>query len=290
LGTIIENLCFSLGLGHRQKLILQQKYESQQKLINQFEENEYLQLEIKKELELDVVAVNKKIKQGKLEVLKEKYDKELVNLKLSSLQSQMNPHFIFNSLNAIKLYIINNEKENAVYYLNKFSKLIRKILDATRKKEVTLAEEMETMELYLNIENIRFNNEIYFKIIIDKEADLSIKIPPLILQPFIENALWHGLANKKDTKKLDIQIKKDTNNCLIIKIKDNGVGRIKSQEIKKQKIHHKKSFGILLTKERLSNFFKDDDYSLTIIDLYNDKKAIGTEIVLKLPTNSYKIN
>lgn len=287
-GAIIENLCFSLGLGHRQKLILQQKYESQQKLIDKYEENEYLQLEIKKQLELDMVAVSKKIKQEKLELLKEKYDKELVKLKLTLLQSQMNPHFIFNSLNAIKLYIINNEKENAVYYLNKFSKLIRKILDATRKKETTLAEEIDTIELYLNIENIRFNNEIDFKIIIDKKTDLTIKMPPLILQPFVENALWHGLANKKNNKKLTIQIKKDTVNCLLIKIKDNGIGRTKSLAIKKQKIHRKKSFGIALTKERLSNFFKGYHYSLTIVDLYDGKNAIGTEVILKLPTNRHK--
>ncbi len=288
IGVIIENLCFSLGLGHRQKLILQQKHESQQKLIDQFEENEYLQLEIKKQLELDVVVVSKKIKQEKLELLKEKYDKELAKLKLSLLQSQMNPHFIFNSLNAIKSYIINNEKENAVYYLNKFSKLIRKILDATRKKETTLAEEIEMIELYLNIENIRFNNEIDFEISIDKNVDLTIKIPPLILQPFVENALWHGLANKKGTKKLRIQIKKDTVNCLLIKIKDNGIGRTKSLAIKQQKIHNKKSYGIALTEERLSHFFKDKKFTLDIIDLYDGKKAIGTEVILKLPTNSHK--
>jgi sensor histidine kinase YesM len=284
-GAMIENLCFSLGLGHRQKLILQEKNRSQQKLINQLEESHNLQIEIKKQLEKNVALVSKKAETEKFESLKVKFDKELVELRLSSLQSQMNPHFIFNSLNAIKLYIINNEKENAVYYLNKFSKLIRKILDSTRKKEVTLAEEIETLRLYLNIENIRFNNEIDFEINIDKNVDLNIKLPPLILQPFIENALWHGLATKKRNKKIEISIIRDQNNCLIISIKDNGIGRTKSQAIKKQKIHNKKSYGIALTKERLSNYFKGRKYTLDFIDLYDDKKPIGTEVLLKFLCN-----
>ncbi len=123
------------------------------------------------------------------------------------LRSQMNPHFIFNSLNSIKLYIINNEKENAVYYLNKFSKLIRKILMASKEKEITLAEELETMDLYMNIENIRFSNEINYKTNISPDIDLqAIKVPSLILQPFLENALWHGLSSKKDNKNINLEI------------------------------------------------------------------------------------
>lgn len=109
------------------------------------------------------------------------------------LKSQMNPHFIFNSLNSIKLYIINNEKENTVYYLNKFAKLIRKILVVSNEKDISLADELDTMKLYMNIENIRFSNEIDFQINIDKDINLeNIRIPSLILQPFLENSLWHG--------------------------------------------------------------------------------------------------
>ncbi|MBO6880334.1 histidine kinase, partial [Winogradskyella sp.] len=95
-------------------------------------------------------------------------DKQILTIEQDMLRSQMNPHFIFNSLNSIKLYIINNEKENAVYYLNKFSKLIRKILIASKEKETTLHDELETMKLYMNIENIRFDNEIDFNINVDE--------------------------------------------------------------------------------------------------------------------------
>ncbi len=120
-------------------------------------------------------------------------EKKILTLKQNMLKSQMNPHFIFNSLNSIKLYIINNEKENTVYYLNKFAKLIRKILVVSNEKDISLADELDTMKLYMNIENIRFSNEIDFQINIDKDINLeNIRIPSLILQPFLENSLWHG--------------------------------------------------------------------------------------------------
>jgi len=167
IGVIIENIIFSLGLGQKQKIILEDKNHSQNKLITQLKENQNLKNEIQKQLEQNVLALSKAAETEKLEKLKVKYDKELAELKITSLRSQMNPHFIFNSLNAIKLYIIDNKKENAVYYLNKFSKLIRKILAITREKEITLSEEIETIKLYIDIENIRFNNEIVSNFTVD---------------------------------------------------------------------------------------------------------------------------
>src|SRR5690606_3958204 len=126
-----------------------------------------------------------------------KNEKRVLTLEQKMLRSQMNPHFLFNSLNSIKLYIINNEQKNAVHYLNKFSKLIRKILEASSQREISLAEELETVELYMNIENIRFSNEIDFRIDVDKDIFIdNIKIPSLTLQPFLENSLWHGLSPK----------------------------------------------------------------------------------------------
>lgn len=286
-GVVLENILFSLGLGHKQKLILEAKNKSQATLINQLQENEKLKDTIQLQLEENVASLSKQAKTEKLQKLKEKYDKELAELKITSLRSQMNPHFIFNSLNSIKLYIINNEKENAVYYLNKFSKLIRKILNASQEKEISLADEIETMQLYINIENIRFNNEIDFQVIIDKSLSLdTIKIPSLILQPFLENAIWHGLASKKENKKLEIKVKKKNESHLSITITDNGVGRKKSTEINRRKIHKTTSVGIKLTEERLSNFAKDyqNNYCLTYKDLYDENNtAIGTKVILKIP-------
>ena len=286
MGVIIENIIFSLGLGNKQKHILLEKNDSQKKLILQLKENDKLKLKIQEKLEEAIVSYSKQAEIEKFKKLKAEYDKELVELKISSLRSQMNPHFIFNSLNAIKLYIIDNEKENAVYYLNKFSKLIRKILAVTREKENTLSEEIETLKLYLEIENIRFHNEIKTEFIMDKKLSLdTIKIPSLILQPFIENAIWHGLSSKKGIKKIKLSFEKEKDSHLIITIIDNGIGRKKSAAIKKKKIHKKESIGIKITEERLKSFTKDykNNYSLNFTDLFNEAKAIGTQVILKIP-------
>ncbi len=217
-----------------------------------------------------------------------KNEKKLLSLEQTMLRSQMNPHFLFNSLNSIKLYIINNEKKNAVHYLNKFAKLVRKILEASSLKEISLAEELETVELYMNIENIRFSNEINFLILIDNDIDVNtVKIPSLILQPFLENALWHGLSSKEGEKNIQLHVSRQNERFINIAIIDNGVGREASERIKETKVLKRKSIGIDITKERLANFSKDYQNSFTINfeDLYDEARiAIGTQVNLHIPT------
>ncbi|RYH73457.1 tetratricopeptide repeat protein [Flavobacteriaceae bacterium 144Ye] len=217
-------------------------------------------------------------------------EKQILTLEQDMLRSQMNPHFIFNSLNSIKLYIINNEKENAVYYLNKFSKLIRKILIASTEKEISLEDELDTMRLYMNIENIRFSNEINFKIHIDDTINTaSVKVPSMIFQPFLENALWHGLSTKKDNKKIDLHVTKSSNDYVTVTISDNGIGRKESEKINKSKLLKRKSVGIAITKARLSNFSKGytSQYKLKIDDLYdNQQKPVGTKVIIDIPIQS----
>jgi tetratricopeptide (TPR) repeat protein len=215
-----------------------------------------------------------------------KQDKQILTLEQDMLRSQMNPHFIFNSLNSIKLYIINNEKENAVYYLNKFSKLIRKILISSKEKETTLQDELETMKLYMNIENIRSDNQIDFNINVDESINTEItKVPSLILQPFLENSLWHGLSSKPDDKKIDLNVFKITSDYITVEIIDNGIGRIASKKIKDNKKLKRKSVGIDITKARLANFSKafENSYSLDIDDLYESDSPIGTRVTLNIP-------
>ena len=217
-----------------------------------------------------------------------KNDKKLLTLEQTLLRSQMNPHFLFNSLNSIKLYIINNEKKNAVHYLNKFSKLVRKILEASSLKEISLAEELETAELYMNIENIRFSDEINFDVSIDDDIDIhTVKIPSLILQPFLENALWHGLSSKEGEKNIDLRVSRGNGNFIDISITDNGLGRDAAEIIKKSRVLKRKSVGIAITKERLANFAKDyqSTFDVAINDLFDkDNNAIGTRVVLHIPT------
>ncbi|SMC37050.1 tetratricopeptide repeat-containing sensor histidine kinase [Cellulophaga tyrosinoxydans] len=217
-----------------------------------------------------------------------KNEKKLLTLEQSMLRSQMNPHFLFNSLNSIKLYIINNEKKNAVYYLNKFSKLVRKILEASSLKEISLSEELETIELYMNIENIRFSNEIKFKIEIEEGIDTElIKIPSLILQPFLENAIWHGLSSKEGDKSIWIEVKKENDYFTAISIYDNGIGRAAAEVIKENKVLKRKSIGIDITKERLANFSKDyeNSFDFKMVDLFDDNNnPNGTKVTIHIPT------
>ncbi len=283
---VIENALFSLGLGHKQKLILKENRDSQEKIISQFRENEKLKETIQQKLEENLKLASEKAKKEELERLKITYEKELAELKITALKSQMNPHFIFNSLNSIKLYIIDNDKDNAVYYLNKFSKLIRKILASTREKTISLAEEIEILKLYVGIENIRFDNKINLEIIIEEHLNTeTIQIPSLIFQPFVENSIWHGLPSKKGVKNISVTLCRDYG-FLKIMISDNGIGRKKAAELKGKKIHKNKSVGINLTKERLKNFSKDfsQDFSVEITDMYDcEDQATGTQVSLKIP-------
>lgn len=220
-------------------------------------------------------------------------ERKLLEVEQKMMRSQMNPHFIFNSLNSIKLYIISNEKDKAVYYLNKFSKLIRTILANSKEKEITLADELATMELYLNIENIRFSNKINYAVHIDEDIDVdSIKIPSLILQPFLENAIWHGLSLREGEKKLAIYVRSSGSDKALIEITDNGIGRKRSGEIKAQKTLNQASVGIELTTERLKNFFKEKgmkgDYDIRFEDLHDTHGVpSGTKVILEIPIIGY---
>ncbi len=276
IGLIIENIFFSLGLGLRQKLIINERDTANQHLISNLKENEKLREKVNQQLLEKIDVLNEQI------ALKEEID----DLKLTALRSQMNPHFIFNALNSIKFYIIKNECKNATFYLNKFSKLMRKILEASSIKVTTLSEELVTMDLYMSIENIRFSNEINYNVNCDCENLKNINIPPLILQPFLENALWHGLSSKKENKNIDVFIKKYEENFLQIVIIDNGIGRKAAAKIKSEKSINRKSIGINLTKDRLENFVKNLNYNYTIkyIDLLDEnKQPVGTKVILNIP-------
>lgn len=215
-------------------------------------------------------------------------EKKVMALEQSRLRSQMNPHFLFNSLNSIKHYIINNEQKHAVHYLNKFSKLIRKILESSSTKEISLKEELETVDLYMKIENIRFDEQIDYQVDIAPEINPhTVKIPSLILQPFLENALWHGLSSKEGDKKIRLEIRQKKAGYINIAIRDNGIGREASEKLRKGKFLKRKSMGISITRERLANFSRmyKDSFDLSIQDLYKgDGSVAGTEVILKIPT------
>ena len=271
-GLLIENVAFSFALGHKQRINYREKVEFHEGFIAQLQKNELLKDEMNRENEKRLLIENEKIK----------YLQEISDLKLSVLQSQMNPHFIFNALNSIKYYIIENDTQNAVIYLTKFSKIIRTILSASRIKEFTLSEEIQTIQLYVDIENLRFNNEMKFTVSNAANLDLdAIKLPPMVLQPFIENAIVHGIATVKN-KKIDLEISLK-NDAVQICITDNGIGRVEAEKIKSTIQNKVKSLGTKIAGEMLKNYFKDKKYRIEYIDLYENEIPCGTKVIIEIP-------
>jgi sensor histidine kinase YesM len=205
---------------------------------------------------------------------------QLTELEMQSFRSQMNPHFIFNSLHSIHNYIWDNKQEDASEYLVKFSKLIRRILELSSEKTISLSEEIETIKLYIDLEHRRTNAKFSYQInteSLDKNPK-QLFVPPLIYQPYIENAIWHGLNNlPTNNGELHITFVIE-NNYLLCTIDDNGIGRQKAQALKNEKSVHKKSMGLEITRKRIEQFSTKILNPIEIID-----KTIGTKIIIKLP-------
>ena len=221
----------------------------------------------------------------KKEAQKTELNKRISNLELSALRSQMNPHFMFNSLNAIKYYILKSEGQKASEYLSNFSHLIRMILQNSREKTITLQEELDTLISYIELEKMRFGKQFKFQCIIDEGLDLNdYDIPPLILQPYIENAIWHGLMNKSTEGNLSIYFMK-TSTGLKCTIDDDGIGRKESMAKKNSKTRQYKSLGMNITRERLDiiNQSSAGKIIVEIHDKYDDNGiSEGTKIIIDI--------
>jgi Histidine kinase len=232
-----------------------------------------------------------KAKQAQLLVAQDKkeveFQRSLADVSMRALRSQMNPHFIFNCLNSIKLYTTQNDTIAAVNYLTKFSKLIRMALENSRSETVTLDAELQSLELYIQMEAMRFKEKLKYNILIDKNVDSSfIEIPPMLLQPYVENAIWHGLMHKEDGGQIDIAVKIVPNEqSLLITIKDNGIGREKAAQLRSKSATDHKSFGTKVTGERLDliNQVYKTGASVTTEDLMNNGIVNGTLVSIKLP-------
>ena len=219
-------------------------------------------------------------------------NKQIAEIRMTALRGQMNPHFIFNSLNSIQHFITTRDKEEALNYLSKFSKLIRKILENSRENTVSISNELELLELYIQLEQLRFSNKFDYHIAIDEKIDLeNTEIPPLLIQPYIENAILHGLINKNDQGDLWLSLERN-NGLLICKIEDNGIGRARSQEIEQGKVSRHRSLGIKVTEERISGLFALLDYKMEVVteDLFEKKQAseetpqpAGTRVTISIP-------
>lgn len=200
-----------------------------------------------------------------------------------ALQSQMNPHFIFNSLNSIHNYILEKNEINAGLYLAKFSSLMRRILDNSKKSRILLKDEIETIKLYLNLEKLRFEERFDFSIFIDDNINpMDIYMPTMILQPYLENSIRHGLVPKKSRGTLNVSFKRKAENSMIILIEDDGIGRQKAAEISEKKLNYKPT-GMKNTENRIKllNKLNKSNLKVSIIDLSDKNQiAIGTRVEL----------
>ena len=209
------------------------------------------------------------------------YKNKLLALEQQSLNASMNRHFIFNSLNSIQFYINSNDRLSANKYLTNFAKLIRKNLDTSINGTnlVPLSDELERLELYLSLENMRFQNKFEYKITVEKGVDTDeLDVPPMFLQPFVENSIWHGILPKKEKGKIEITIKKEENSYVFI-LSDNGLGIEESLSNKKESTHSSK--GMMITTGRLEILKKTNNQDFIIKGPYQvekDGKILGTEV------------
>jgi len=221
------------------------------------------------------------------------FSKKIAEIEMTALRAQMNPHFLFNVLNSIKLYMIQNDARTASKYLTKFSRLIRLILNNSKSHMIKLEEELNALKLYIEMENFRFNDKFDYSIKVDKSIKVDeVDIPPMILQPYVENAIWHGLMHKEDARGLlNINIRRNPDkNGLYFIIEDNGIGRELAMQIKTRTAAKHKSVGMQITKDRIAiaNKLFNTNASVEIIDLKDNSKATGTKVVLHLPLQEDK--
>jgi PAS domain S-box-containing protein len=204
--------------------------------------------------------------------------KMMADYKLMALRSAMNPHFIFNTLNSIQYFILKNDKLNAVTYISSFAKLIRNTLNNSIKNKIKLSEEIEQIKNYVHLEMMRF--ELKFDFILDVEEELDIdnsEISPMLVQPYIENAILHGLYNKPEKGILKVSIKEEKE-YILIEIEDNGIGREAAAKFKNYSSVNYRSLGTYITEERLKLINDQFGSKPEIHDLYIDEKPAGTKI------------
>ncbi len=228
-----------------------------------------------------IITYNK----NKQNIVRAKLEKKSAEIETSLLRAQMNPHFIFNSMNSIQNFISRNDSLQAEKYLAKFARLIRLILDNSAKDFVPLEDEMSLIDNYLGIESLRLDGKLSYEISISENLDTEdILIPSMLIQPYVENAILHGIIPKEGKGKIRVIIREGEDfSCLNVLVEDDGIGRTASQ-VKKQNIKHK-SIGMHITKDRLAllSKHKKSKASVVVEDIISDKKVCGTLVKIVLP-------
>lgn len=217
--------------------------------------------------------------------LKTAFDQRIARTEMAALRAQMNPHFVFNCLSSINRYILVNKPDEASAYLTKFSRLIRLILDNSRTETVPLNKELDALQLYVEMEQMRFSDRFEYRLEIAPEVQAEhVEVPPLLIQPFVENAVWHGLMHKKAPGLLQVHVFYEAKK-LCIEVEDNGVGRQRAMELKSRSATVNKSLGMAVTAERLAiiNQLYGTQTVVTTEDLKDENgAATGTKVQIRL--------
>jgi sensor histidine kinase YesM len=277
IGVLFELVCFSLALSQRTRLIQL--------------ENQRLQQDYTRQLEQDLAArlttiqtQNQLLEEERLQRLINDFNQKIAETEMAALRSQMNPHFIFNCLNSIQFFTAQNNAEKASDYLTKFSRLIRLVLENSKSERVTLTNELETLRLYIEMEAMRFPNKLSYQILLADDVDAdSIHLPPLLLQPYVENAIWHGLMHKDEGGTVRIMVDQPQADFLQITITDDGVGRQKATAYKSKSATQQKSFGMKITADRIEliNQLYAHQTNVLIDDLFDlQGQPAGTKVVI----------
>ncbi|GAB3893361.1 hypothetical protein GCM10028803_07400 [Larkinella knui] len=265
-GIIGELTCFTLLLGYSQRRGAIKSAIVEQVLAREREQRQREQVEA--------------------ELVTEKLLQQMSAVQMKALRSQMNPHFLYNSLNAIRLFVLQNDSDNADKFLVKFARLMRLILENSRQEWVTLASELEQLQLYLELEQLRFGNKFDFSIETDPAlSQETVSIPPMIIQPYIENAILHGIAYKKSRGNITVCIQPNGQG-LECSVEDDGVGRRKAGELKSKTVASHQSVGLKVTEERLQLISQQTGQpsQVVILDKVDaNQQPTGTKVAIHLP-------
>lgn len=279
-GFTVESFCFAMALAYRNRLI---------ELENTSLRATYTQ-ELEQQLAertTEIQAQSRQLEAQRIRQLELSFEQKLAETEMTALRAQMNPHFIFNCLNSIKLYATENDTAKASDYLTRFSRLIRLVLENSRSEHVTLRNELDALQLYLEMEAMRFKRKLRFSIDVADTIDAEfVEIPPLLLQPYVENAIWHGLMHKLEGGNVAVRVEQPDDNRLRIFITDDGIGRTKAAELKSKSATPKKSLGMNVTGERIAliNQLYKTHAEVQIKDLIDaEGHPAGTEVMLDIP-------
>jgi sensor histidine kinase YesM len=292
--ALVIDLCFYLtGLAYRDKQVEKDKIIFQEQLIKQLEANKNLQEKFTGELEQQVKEKTTELIEQRqaLEIEKEAklladFNRKFSESELKALRAQMNPHFVFNILNTIESYALDNNKEAASVMIQKFSRLTRLVLENSMNPLVPFENDLKSLQLYIELEQMRYADK--FTVVYNIQEQITegdYVIPPMIIQPFVENAIIHGLRNKADGDGILNLSASLRNEYIIVQVEDNGIGRIKAAALKVNNPIQKKSLGLKVTQDRIAmfnNLNKDKKANVEIEDLH-----VGTRVVILLPAQHY---